>query len=313
MKAKHLFWGLLFITLGVLILINNFSGIYWDWINLWKLWPVVFILWGLAIMIKSNGVKVLIAGLAGIVLGLTLFASYKTVDHLASGDFDIVFDNDEYSDYNYEFTDYSEPYSDSIKTAVLHFKAGAGTFTTKSDTISKLFSAHTEGIKNNYELTSNVTNNSAFLTMEMKGTKIRIGKNSIRNRVEMYLNPEPLWELNFDVGAASVNLDLTDVKVKKLKVGIGAASFKAKLGANTDVTDVFVESGVSEVKISVPENAGCEIRTEGALNSKDIYGFTKVNSDLYRTGNMASASSKIFIHIDSGVSSIRVDRYSGEW
>ena len=149
--------------------------------------------------------------------------------------------------------------------------------------------------------------------MEMKSTKIIIGKHSVRNRVKMYFNPNPLWDLNFDVGAASVNLDLTDVKVKKLKVGMGAASFKAKLGANTELTDINIESGVSEVRISVPENAGCEIRTEGALNSKDIYGFNKISSDLYRTGNMDSASSKIFIHIDSGVSSIRVDRYSGDW
>lgn len=313
MKAKHLFWGLLFISLGVLILINNFSGIYWDWISLWKLWPLVFVLWGLAIIVKGNAFKVLIAGLAGIVLALTLFASFKAVTHLASSDFNIVFDDEYNSDYKYEVTDYSEPFTGNIKTAEFHFKAGAGTFTTTTDTTSNLFFAHTEGLKDNYSLTSDLTGDNADLTMKMKTTRIKVGKNEIRNRVEMFFNPDPLWNLYFDVGAASVNLDLSTVKVRKLKVGMGAASFKVKLSGNTDRTDVVVESGVSEVKINVPKDAGCEIRTKGALNSTDFQGFSKVNSDLYRTGNLDTASHRIYIHIDSGVSSIKVDRYSDEW
>ena len=313
MKAKHLFWGLLFITLGILILIDNFSGICWDWISLWKLWPLVFILWGIAIMVKNNVAKVLIAGLAGIALAITLFSSFKTVVHLASGDFNIVFDDDSGSNYRYEFTDYSEPFSDSIKTAEFHFQAGAGTFTTTSDTASKLFYAHTEGVKNNYELSTNVTHGNADLVMKMKHTRIIIGKHSIRNRVEMYFNPNPVWDLNFEVGAASVNLDLSSVKVRNMNVSMGAASFKAKIGNNTDRTEINIETGATRVEISVPETSGCEVKLEGALNSKDFAGFKKVSSDLYRTANFDTASKKIFINIDSGVSSLNVDRYSGDW
>lgn len=313
MKAKHLFWGLLFITLGILILINNFSGIYWDWLSLWKLWPLVFILWGVAIMVKNNAAKVLIAGLAGIALAITLFASFKTVVHLTSGDFNIVFDEDSGSDYKYDFTDYSEPFSDSIKTAEFHFEAGAGTFTTTSDTALKLFYAHTEGVKNNYELSTNVTHGNADLTMQMKHTRIRIGKHSIRNRVEMYFNPNPVWDLNFEVGAASVNLDLSSVKVSKLNISMGAASFRAKMGNNTDQTYINIESGATKAEINVPENSGCEIKMKGALNSKDFEGFKKISSGLYRTENFDTASKKIFINIDSGVSSLKIDRYAGDW
>ena len=312
MKPKHLFWGLLFITLGVLILVNNFSGIYWDWIGLWKLWPLVFILWGISIMVKHNGAKVLIAGAAGIVLAVTLFASFKSIVHLTSNDFKIVFDDDSGSDYKYEFTDYSEPYAGTIKTADFSFKAGAGTFTSINDSSSRLFYAHTEGVKNNYELNSTVSDNNADLVMEMKKARFKIGKHSIRNRVEMYFNPEPLWDLNFDVGAASVNLDLSTVKVRNLKVGMGAASFKVKLGDAAKRTDVSVESGASKVEIGVPENSGCEIRTDGALNSTDFEGFKKINSDLYRTANFDSTANKIFIHISSGVSSLDINRYVKE-
>ncbi len=313
MKAKHLFWGLLFITLGILILVNNFSGLYWDWAGLWKLWPLLFILWGLGIMLKNNAAKVLFAGLAGIVFAISLFASFKTAVHLTTGDFDIVFDKGSDSDYKYEFTDYSEPYSDSIKTAEFHFKAGAGSFTSISDSAANLFYAHTEGVKNNYELNNLISADNASLEMTMKKTRIRVGRNSLRNRVEMYFNPQPVWDMNFDVGASSVNLDLSPIKVSNLKVSMGAAAFKVKLGSNTERTDVNIETGASDVNIDVPESAGCEIRTDGALNSEKFRGFTKINSDLYRTSNFDSSKSRIYIRIDSGVSSLEVNRYSSVW
>jgi len=313
MKAKHLFWGLLFISLGVLILMNNFSELNWDWSGLWKLWPLVFVLWGLGIIIKNNGAKVLIAGIAGIILAVTLFASFKTIVLLTTHDFNVVFDNDSDHDYRYEFTDYSMPYDDNTKTAEFHFKAGAGTFTSLQDTSTKLFYAHTEGLKNNYDLTSFISGEKADLRMKMKKTRIILGKHSIRNRVEMYFNPIPEWDLNFEVGAASVNLDLQPVKVRNLEIGAGAASFKAKLGSNVDETNVKIETGVSEVEISVPESSGCEIKTDGALNSKHFSGFTKIDSDLYHTENFNSSKNKIFIYIESGVSSIRINRYSENW
>ncbi len=313
MKAKHLFWGLLFVTLGILILVNNFSGLYWDWEGLWKLWPLVFILWGIAIMVKNNTARVFVAGLAGIVLAVSLYASFKTVVHLTTGDFDIVFDNGPESDYKYEFTDYTEPYSDSIKTAVFYFKAGAGTFTSFSDSAADLFYAHTEGVKNNYELNNLVAGDKASLEMKMKKTKIRVGLHSIRNRVEMYFNPQPEWDMNFDVGASALNLDLSPVKVRNLDISMGAASFKVKLGSNTRRTDVDIETGASDVDINIPEGSGCEIRTDGGLNSEKFRGFTKINSDLYRTDNFDSSSNKIYIKIDSGVSSLEVNRYTSEW
>ncbi|MCL5996038.1 MAG: DUF5668 domain-containing protein, partial [Chloroflexi bacterium] len=43
-----LFWPIVLIGLGVVLLLNNTNvlpGNAWDWI--WRLWPIVFIAWGL--------------------------------------------------------------------------------------------------------------------------------------------------------------------------------------------------------------------------------------------------------------------------
>jgi hypothetical protein len=52
---------------------------------------------------------------------------------------------------------------------------------------------------------------------------------------------------------------------------------------------------------------------DGALNSKEFDGFKKLKSDLYQTANFDSTKKKIYIKIDSGVSSLDINRYSGDW
>lgn len=311
MKAKHIFWGFLFISLGILILTNNISGIYWDWLGLWKLWPLLLILWGIGIMVKNNTAKIIIAGVAGIVFAISLFASFNTIVHLTNSNFDIVFDNK--SDNRYEITNYTEPYTDNIKSASFYFKAGAGSFLTGDSTTSNLFYAHTEGIKNNYDVSRIINGNDAVIKMDMQENRIHIGKNGIRNRVEMNFNADPVWDLNFDVGAASLDLDLSHFKVKTLNIDMGAASLKVKLGNLSSRTDVDIQTGVSKVEINVPENAGCEIKSGGALNSSHFPGFYSAGSGLYRSEKFDSTSKKIYINLDADISSINIKRYSGDW
>ncbi|HLG31604.1 MAG TPA: DUF5668 domain-containing protein, partial [Ignavibacteriaceae bacterium] len=62
MKTSHIFWGTLFIVLGLLVFINNFTPIYVDWGTIWKLWPLVIILIGISILIKHRYGKGVVAG-----------------------------------------------------------------------------------------------------------------------------------------------------------------------------------------------------------------------------------------------------------
>ena len=57
MKTKHLFWGILFISIGLLWLLEHFMQIYVEWDYVWKLWPVVIILWGASLMIGNQIIK----------------------------------------------------------------------------------------------------------------------------------------------------------------------------------------------------------------------------------------------------------------
>jgi hypothetical protein len=90
---------------------------------------------------------------------------------------------------------------------------------------------------------------------------------------------------------------------------MGAASLDVKLGSLSEETRLNVEAGASNIDILVPEEVGCQVKTDDVLSSKNIYGFTKIKSDLYRTEGFDDADKKIFIEIDCGVSSINIRRY----
>jgi len=306
MKTSHIFWGLLFIGLGLLILINNFSTIFMDWSTIWKLWPLVVILLGISLLVRHKYGKGFIAGLAAVILALAIFASFKTATHFFSNDFELVFGGE--GNYEFEVTEYSETYDPTLNYAEFNFDAGAGSFKIKEST-ENLFDATTEGLKDNFYLKRFDSDSSSKVDFVMQSTRFRIGIDNYKNKVEMKLNTLPVWDLSFDVGAASMDFDLTELKAKNIDVNMGAASINLKLGDKYSETNLSIDAGASDIDIFIPQGSGCRINTDGALSSKNFDDFEKIKSGKYQTANFEEAQSRIYISIDSGVSSITVKRY----
>ncbi len=306
MKTSHIFWGTLFIVLGLLVLINNFTVIFMDWGTIWKLWPAAIILLGISLLIKDKLGKGVVAGIAALIIAVSVFATFKTTVHLFHDDFTIVFDD--LDDCEFEVTEYEEAFDSSITKAFLEFDAGAGSFNVK-DTTHQLIIMKTEGIKDNYKLKRFDSDSSSKIQFSMKHTRFRIGGKNYKNRVDVSLNSNPVWDMEFDIGAASVKLDLTSFKINDLNIDMGAAALDVRLGYLNDETTVDIDAGASDIDIFVPEGSGCQIKTDVALSSKNFHGFEKIMKNLYQTSNFEEAEKKIYIEIDCGVSSISVRRY----
>lgn len=305
MKTSHIFWGVFFITLGGLILIGNLTDLNFTWHSAWKFWPMVLVLIGISILVKNQIGKGIVAGLAALVLALTLYASVSATTNLIDDDFEINFNDDEAV---YDTTNFSQEYSDSIKTATLNFNSGAGGFKILTPT-DKLIDFITEGNVNSYSLDRQDMDSHAEINFEMRNNHIKLHNKNYKNSVDMSLNKNPEWALNFSVGAASVDLDLTQYKVSRLDVGMGAAAFNVKLGNLVDVARIKIDAGASDIDILIPDSVGCEINDEAALSSRNYEGFKKVDNDLYRSENFDKYPKKIYIDINCGVSSIDVKKY----
>ena len=306
MKTSNIFWGVFFISIGGLVLLGNITDLNFTWNSAWKFWPMVLILIGVSILVKNEIGKGIVAGLAALVLALTLYASISATTNLIDNDFEINL-GDEVAVF--DTTYFSQEYSDSIKTASLNFSGGAGGFKMLTPT-DKLLDFRTEGVRENFNLERNDLDSHSDINFEMKSNhSIKLGKNNYKNNVELSLNSNPEWDLNFDVGAASLDLDLTQYKVNKLDIDMGAAALNVKFGDLADVTRFKLDAGASDIDILIPDSVGCEIKSDAALSSKNYEGFTKLNNDIYRSENFDKFSKKIYIDIDCGVSSIDVKKY----
>ena len=316
MKSKHLFWGLLFITIGALVLLNNFESIDLDWITIWKFWPAALILLGISLLTKHEIVKGFLISLTAIMLAFAVFATFKAGWELAGDHLFVDVDNGiEIRDNDYddtELTTFEEEFNPGVKKAILHFDGGVGSFKLK-DTTTKLIYVTARGIKDNYRLSKSDGKEMSIIDFEMERTRFSFRKGRIKNKVVVNLNPEPVWDMNFELGAAAIDFDFTKFKVEKLDIHTGAASLKAKLGNLNDELRFKLEAGASSIEIWVPETSGCEIKTDATLSSKHFEDFRKIRSDLYRTDNFESAEKKIYLELDSGVSSLKVRRYSENW
>jgi hypothetical protein len=305
MKTSNIFWGVFFISVGSLVLLGNLTDLNFTWNSAWKFWPMVLILIGVSILVKNQIGKGIVAGVAGLVLALTLYASVTATTNLIDNDFEINFDDEAAI---YDTTNFSQEYSDSIKTATLNFSAGAGGFKILTPT-DKLIDFVTAGSLNNYSLNRSDLDSNSEINFEMKNNRIKLNNKNYKNSVEMSLNKNPEWTLNFEVGAASVDLDLTQYKVSRFNIGMGAASLNIKLGNLVDIARIDIDAGASDIDILIPDSVGCEINSDVALSSKNYEGFKKVDNNLYRSEDFEKYPKKIFIEIDCGVSSIDVKKY----
>jgi hypothetical protein len=81
-----------------------------------------------------------------------------------------------------------------------------------------------------------------------------------------------------------------------------------QLGNLADKLNVFIDAAAATIDIELPKDVGCEIYCNNRLGKAHFDGFIK-KGDAMRTDNFDTASKKVYINLDSGVSSIDVRRY----
>ena len=307
MKTKHIFWGTLFISIGILVLLNNLIGftIYWD--EIWRFWPVVLVLWGVTILVKDQFFKGILSGASGIILALIIFTTFQSTagilsdNYWNSNDFYISMDSSE------NMQQFTEPYNTDYKNAYLHFASGAGSFSIVNST-NELIEATTAGADYDFSLDKDSGDNKVSIDLSMEDHRFNFYHGKLKNKARFSLNTNPEWDMDFDIGAASADFDLTEYKIEKLKIEMGAASLKLRLGMKSDVSNVKISGGASAIHVYVPSGAGCDIISDINLSSRHFRGFGKLSRSHYQTDNFDSATKKIYLNIDAGVSSITVTR-----
>jgi len=75
----RIFWGLLLVMVGGMLIAENFGYINVNWVDLWRLWPLLVIAAGLSILsVKSIVWKIFTVVLAVVTLSAIAFVALST-------------------------------------------------------------------------------------------------------------------------------------------------------------------------------------------------------------------------------------------
>ncbi len=306
MSYRKIFWGLLLVMIGVLFILKNTGVLFFSWHTMWQLWPVILILWGISLIPVKDWIKLVLSLLTVLV---TFFAmqQYGPKDkHNWNFEWNDRNNNDDEESVTTYNKVMSEDFDSLTKFANLKLNIGVGNFKIK-DTTNLLIEVKHDNDNANYSMTAKKEDSLSIIDLSLEKGEFNNG--NIRNNVVMKLNPNPIWDLDLNVGAAEVDFDLSGFKTRNLKIQGGASDIELKLGAALPLTEVKLEAGAASITIRVPESAGCEIISNTFMASKDFSGFTKIGKQQYQTPNFVTSTNKIKIDLQAGVASVNVERY----
>jgi hypothetical protein len=317
MKLDRVIWGILLLFIGGVVLLDNFDIIEFYWSNAWSFLPVLIIILGINILFSRNNSQtgnIISLGILVIALSFLFVKGQQKPDHRFWWGNGIRHtyknDNDDDDNESYTKVNFGAPFEtgDANRKAVLDIFGEVTSFELKGATDS-LVTVDVKKRRGEFALTKTTndsTNNITFRTKDKRKGRWSMGNG---NDASFYLNTSPIWYMNVNMGAGSVDFDLSNYKVRTFNFDGGVAELDVKIGSLLPITDVTVKTGVTHVKISIPEGSGCRIKTNTGLSSRDFDGFTKVSDDTYETANYKTSTNKIFINFNGGLTSFEVDRY----
>lgn len=312
MKTERIIWGLIFVFIGGVLLLDNFGVIDFHWDTLWRFWPLVLIIIGANMLFSREN-----SGRAGAAAIIITFAALAFIAYQGTRPDDgrrgrwFYREDDSETDVvegNYKSNTFSETISPGISRAELNISGGATSYIME-DSTSNLFDAEVKQRFGNYSLTKIIRDSVDVLNFKMNGKQKWSKGDGNANKVQLKLSQFPVWDINFEVGAGKIDFDLSSYKVRNLRFEGGAASMRVKLGEPQGTTNVAAETGVSDIEISIPKSAACQIRLDSGLSSNDFEGFNKQADGTFITPGFSSAVNKIIINLEGGLSKFEVNRY----
>ena len=293
-----IFWGLLFVLIGVLLLLNNFGIIEVNLSNTWQLWPVVIIGIGLSVLSPRGWLWGIISVILTIaMLGLVVFA---------------VIDNPTYRDLRgWSNQDTKKLSDDAAKAAKIDT-----TINTPATSLSLSSSDSRRGVEAiqqsksmNLNIDAETRGDTRYVRIDSEPSRRFWFRGGVANSLDIDLTRKLPVSLSIDTGAASVSGDLSQVKLKSLNIDTGASSIDLKLGAIEPRQEVVLDAGASKLAFKIPKSVGVRVESSGGLKSTSFEGIEKVSESVYESKGFADSEKQITIRADLGVSRFEISRY----
>lgn len=113
--------------------------------------------------------------------------------------------------------------------------------------------------------------------------------------------------IELETGASDSQLDLTDVRVIDLTLRTGASATRLTLPALAGTTRVDIHSGAASVAVRVPDGVEARIKVRGGLSGVSVNRrrFARTNGT-YQSSGYAQATNRVDIDAEVGVGSLDI-------
>jgi phage shock protein PspC (stress-responsive transcriptional regulator) len=294
---------LILIFIGGIFLLQNMGVLAPSvWGSLWRLWPLVLVMFGLELLFGHRlNWLVAIIGLIAVVFALGI-ASSSFVD--TGGARPIVAHT------------YDTLLEGATQAAVtVRFGAGllslgpldnapAGQLATSS------YDGPNDGVRPSYTV-SGALGRLEYQLNNRAGSGLVPFSNDQPNptRLDVRLNPSvPITTLNVQTGAADARLDLSRMQLQNVDISVGAAQTVVRL-PEQGTTSVHITGGASNVTLEVPPQVAAQFRYTGGLSTFNIdqNRFPQAGDHIYRSPDYERSQNRVDVTLETGVTTIQVN------
>jgi hypothetical protein len=311
-RRSGIVWPLILIVVGSIFLLQNLGVLApTAWLGLWRLWPLLLVLIGIDLLLAHRRSLAVLVGLVVAIFALGLVAGMVDVPGLSAPRQGAGPDTT------------SRAQTQTLRgatQAAVTLRFGAG----QLDVGPLLHAGPDDLASMTYdgppgaapEAQYSVANGLGRLDYQLSGRAAggfapffaNRGGGNPESRLNVSLRPDLPLTLTVQTGATQARLDLSQLRVGTLDVSLGAADTWVRLPENAGTTTAHFSGGATSLTLEVPDGVAAQIRTRGGLNtvSIDQTRFPAAGADVYRSPDYATATNKVDITVETGVSTIRV-------
>lgn len=274
---KRISWlGIFLIILGVILLASELGYLNIKWYDLLKFWPLIFVFWGIDILMGEKRWFIWVALLLlvfflGVILFFMPYRMHKGI-----------------------YRDWFLPYDPNIKSMDLSLKVGIRNFYLNPSPQDKKLIYLSSSTNFNIKERKEVLGDKMKLDLEIEEEPMFFSFGEDRN---IFLSLPNDIDLSFtlNAGLGNSNLDFRGLKLSYLSIKGGVGNISAWLPKSTLKAEI--NGGVGNITIYIPEGTILDLQSEAGI------GRVSVDSEIARFQGEITGKI-IYLKIKSGIGNI---------
>lgn len=296
MKKSGINIGLVLIIIGIIWILRSAGVIDFSiWYSFLKLWPLIFIAIGLSLIFSHKSFAKLIIW--------AVFLAILLLYGIFGGTIRNKINDSSNQERGIGSFSHSEKLLSNTDNARMKLEVGGATVNIDSNEI-QLFDAEIYDEDIVFDIENDRSSDIRIYSQKERRSTSDLGD---RYLWDIEMSDKIPWELILNAGAVKGDLDLTDLEINELDINIGASTLEISFSDISNVADVNIKAGVSNINLYIPENVGVKISMRSVLVAKNFgsAGFRK-SANNYYSKNYDDTDNKIFIEIEMAVGNVTV-------